>query len=129
MPLTDQQLAEVALAAARKSYSPYSKFKVGAAIEADREVFVGTNVENRSYGLTICAERSAVVNAVSAGKTQFNRLAIATPREETILPCGACLQVLSEFCQDLKILLVKGSGEFTRTRLSKLYPRPFSLRK
>ncbi|MCA1949666.1 MAG: cytidine deaminase [Treponema sp.] len=94
-----EQLYEKARKAAEASYSPYSHFRVGAALLCDDgTVFTGTNVENRSFGLTICAERSAVVAAVSAGKRRFVALAIATPDSvDPVGPCGACRQVLSEF--------------------------------
>lgn len=94
-----EQLYEKARKAAEASYSPYSHFRVGAALLCDDgTLFTGTNVENRSFGLTICAERSAVVAAVSAGKRRFVALAIATPDSvEPVGPCGACRQVLSEF--------------------------------
>jgi cytidine deaminase len=93
------QLHEAAKRAAEASYSPYSKFRVGAALLcSDGTVFTGTNVENRSFGLTICAERSAIVAAVSAGHRSFASLAIATPDSpEPVGPCGACRQVISEF--------------------------------
>lgn len=88
--------------AAEASYSPYSKFRVGAALLCeDGRVFTGTNVENRSFGLTICAERSAIVAAVSAGYRHFEALAIATPDSPApVGPCGACRQVISEFLKD-----------------------------
>jgi cytidine deaminase len=127
--VTDQQLARLALAATENSYSPYSHSRVGAALEADGKIFTGTNVENRSIGLTICAERSAVVTAISAGARNFKRIAVAVPGDKAIPPCGACLQTLAEFCVDLKVLLVNGKGEIERTRLKKLYPRPFRPKK
>lgn len=94
-----EKLFSAAWVAARNSYSPYSKFRVGAAILCgDGSVFTGTNVENRSFGLTICAERSALVAAVSAGMHDFKAIAIATPDASyAVSPCGACRQVLSEF--------------------------------
>jgi cytidine deaminase len=93
------ELHELAKRAAAASYSPYSRFRVGAALLCDDgTVITGTNVENRSFGLTICAERSAVVAAVAAGKRRFSALAIATPDSaEPVGPCGACRQVISEF--------------------------------
>lgn len=94
-----EKLFSAAWVAARNSYSPYSKFRVGAAILCgDGSVFTGTNVENRSFGLTICAERSALVAAVSAGMHDFKAIAIATPDASyAVSPCGACRQVLTEF--------------------------------
>jgi len=95
----DKTLFQAAFQAALNSYSPYSKFRVGAAILcADGSIVTGTNVENRSFGLTICAERSALVAAISAGKRDFKAIAIATPDSDyPVSPCGACRQVLSEF--------------------------------
>lgn len=95
----DEMLFSAAQEAAQKSYSPYSKFRVGAAILCgDGSIVTGTNVENRSFGLTICAERSAVVSAISSGKCDFVAIAIATPDSTyAVSPCGACRQVLSEF--------------------------------
>lgn len=94
-----EKLYSAAWEAARNSYSPYSKFRVGAAILcSDGSIVTGTNVENRSFGLTICAERSALVTAISAGKKDFKAIAIATPDASyAVSPCGACRQVLSEF--------------------------------
>jgi cytidine deaminase len=127
--VTDNELAQIALAAARNSHSPYSRFPVGAALIANGELFTGTNVENSSSGLTVCAERVAVCTAVAKGKKKLERIAIASPNHEFITPCGACRQVLSEFCDDLKIILVKRSGETQKTTLKKLLPRPFKRKK
>jgi cytidine deaminase len=129
MKLTDKELTQLALAAAEQSHSPYSHFSVGAALVADGEVFFGANIENRSYGVTVCAERTAVFTAVATGKKRFEKLAVASPNKEFITPCGACRQVLSEFCDDLKILLVNSEGQIQKTTLKKLYPRPFARKK
>jgi cytidine deaminase len=129
MKLTDKELSQLALAAAEHSHSPYSHFRVGAALIANDEVFFGTNVENRSSGMTVCAERTAVFTAVATGKRSFGKLAVASPNKEFITPCGACRQVLSEFCDDLKILLVNSEGQIQMTTLKKLYPRPFARKK
>lgn len=93
------KLFDLALEASKASYSPYSRFRVGAALLCeDGSVFTGVNVENRSFGLTVCAERSALLAAVSAGKRAFKGIVIATPDADyAVSPCGACRQVLSEF--------------------------------
>ncbi|MDR2537860.1 MAG: cytidine deaminase [Treponema sp.] len=114
-----------ALKAAALAYAPYSKFHVGAALLADDgSVYTGCNVENRSFGLTICAERSAVVQAVSKGRRSFVALAIATPDSETpVGPCGACRQVLSEFMAPDAPVRFGGSGaEQVNTTIGALYP-------
>lgn len=129
MIITDEELSQIALAAAKNSHSPYSRFPVGAALIANGELFVGTNVENSSSGLTVCAERVAVCTAVAKGRKRLERIAIASPNHEFITPCGACRQVLSEFCDDLKIILVKRDGATQKTTLAKLLPRPFKRKK
>ena len=111
--------------AADFAYAPYSKFRVGAALLADDgTVITGCNVENRSFGLTICAERSAIVKAVSLGKRSFNALAVSTPDSEIpVGPCGACRQVLSEFMDPSSPVLFGGSGkDKVKTTLGVLYP-------
>lgn len=119
------ELHELAKKAAEASYSPYSKFRVGAALLCDDgTVFTGTNVENRSYGLTICAERSAIVAAVSAGKRRFVSLAIATPDSLVpVGPCGACRQVISEFMAAKSTVRFGGNdGRIIDTEVGKLLP-------
>jgi cytidine deaminase len=111
--------------AAEAAYAPYSRFRVGAALLGkDGTVFTGCNVENRSFGLTICAERSAVVQAVSKGQRSFSALAIATPDSESpVGPCGACRQVLSEFMAPDAAVRFAGSGpEQVDTTIGILYP-------
>ena len=123
--VTEQALITKAIAAAKLAYAPYSRFLVGTALVAqDGRVFAGCNVENISYGLTICAERTAVFAAVAAGCREFSKIVIATDTAEPASPCGACRQVLAEFNPDLEILLATFGGKSVRFRLSELLPRP-----
>ena len=120
----DELFAE-ARKAAERAYAPYSKFRVGAALLAENgTVFTGCNVENRSFGLTICAERTAVVKAISSGQQSFIALAISTPDTDIpVGPCGACRQVLSEFMSPSAPVLFGGNGkEKVSTTLGVLYP-------
>jgi cytidine deaminase len=115
-----RELFDAALAISTRAYAPYSKFRVGAAVQAeDGTVFTGVNVENRSFGLTNCAERSAVFSAVSSGKLKFSAIAIATPDSDyPVSPCGACRQVLSEFMPP-ETPVVFGP-DFDRARISSI---------
>jgi cytidine deaminase len=125
MNINMDELYQAALKAADAAYAPYSRFRVGAALLAkDGAVFTGCNVENRSYGLTICAERSAVVKAVSEGCRSFIALAIATPdSKEPVGPCGACRQVLSEFMEASSPVRFAGSGpRQVDSTIGELYP-------
>lgn len=123
--MTDRELINLAFSALENAYAPYSGFRVGAALEcADGSVFLGCNVENAAYGDTICAERCAVVKAVSEGRREFRRIAVAAASGEYCLPCGSCLQVLREFStEDMEILGVRGDGRYVSYKLSALLPR------
>jgi cytidine deaminase len=124
-PLTDP-LLRAALHVRENAHAPYSKFLVGAAIEDfSGRVYAGCNVENASYGLTVCAERAAVVRAVSEGTRKFRRLAVAADTDPLTPPCGACRQVLAEFCDDLEILLMNPNGKTECVHLKDLLPRAF----
>lgn len=121
-----EQLRAAARAASEHAHAPYSKLRVGAALEtASGRVYRGCNVENSSFGLTICAERSAVACAVAEGERTFRRLLIYTPDAGPLSPCGACRQVLAEFCDDLPILSVGRGGAAREFRLAELLPRAF----
>jgi cytidine deaminase len=116
---------ESARAVQQRAYAPYSRFRVGCALEADDgRVFVGCNVENASYGLTICAERAAVCAAVAAGARRLRRAVVVTDANPPAAPCGACRQVLSEFGRDL---LVEGIGPAGAVRwtMAELLPSAF----
>ena len=123
--MTLTELHEYAKKAALASYAPYSNFRVGAALLlSDNTVVIGANVENRSFGLTICAERSAIVTAISAGRKDFVALAISTPDSEyPVGPCGACRQVLSEFTKsDFPVLFGGRVGGTVETTTGELLP-------
>lgn len=125
MPCNDEELVRRAQAARERAYAPYSKFHVGAALRAkDGTVFEGVNVENASYGVGLCAERSAVVSAVSAGYRDFDAIAIAGPPETPTVPCGACRQFLNEFNPQLTVFYTAPGGA-QKTTLDQLLPRAF----
>jgi cytidine deaminase len=119
-------LLSAALAAREYAHAPFSKFKVGAAIEDDGgRIHTGCNVENATYGLTMCAERVALFKAISEGARRFRRVAVAADTDTLTPPCGACRQVLWEFCGDVEIALVNPNGMLETCRLKDLFPRPF----
>ncbi len=119
-------LVQAALAARENAFAPYSKFKVGAALEdAEGRIHTGCNVENATYGLTLCAERLAVFKAVSEGARRFLRIAIAADTDTLTPPCGACRQILWEFCGDIEIVLANPRGKTETCRLQDLFPKPF----
>ena len=121
-----ERLAAAAAAARQQAVAPYSKFQVGAALLADDgRVFTGINVESASYGLTICAERTAVFKALSEGARRFTAIAVATDEERPTPPCGACRQVLWDQARDLWVILASTRGAREEMRLSELLPRPF----
>lgn len=122
------ELVEAALAAREQAYAPYSHFRVGAAVESESgEIFHGCNVENASFGMTICAERVAICAAVAAGHRKFVACAVATAGGA--LPCGACRQFLAEFARDLPVLVVDADSRtvVAETDLADLLPGRFQL--
>ena len=124
-----EKLAKLALAAREHAYAPYSDFKVGAAVLCENgAIYTGANIENISYGLTNCAERSAVFAAISAGVRRIIAVAIAGGKEKTdfCMPCGACRQVLSEFAdKECRVYLVKNEKEIRECTLGELLPYAF----
>ena len=125
---TERLLAK-ARNARESAYAPYSGFRVGAALRTARgEVYVGCNVENASYALTICAERAALFKAICDGKREFSALAVVVDGDDLATPCGACRQVLAEFAEDLVITLGNLNGTVETYRLAELFPSPFKLR-
>ncbi len=123
----DKQLVEKASEALTNAYAPYSNIKVGASVATDTgELFSASNVENASYGLTICAERAAIFAAVSKGHRKIKTLAVITDGMDRPLPCGACLQVMSQFGVERVIVGTLG-GEVTSYNFDELLPRPFRL--
>ena len=128
--LTDQELVERAFTMLEFSYAPYSHFPVGAALEcAGGEIFTGCNVENAAYGSTICAERTAIVKAVSEGhRDDWRRLAVVGNSRDYCWPCGACRQMLYEFAPDLTLLVAGKDHRFVKLTLRDLLPHGFGPR-
>jgi cytidine deaminase len=125
--MTDPLVA-AALAAREHAFAPFSKFKVGAAVEdADGRIHTGCNVENATYGLTVCAERVAIFKAISEGVRKFRRVAVAADTDDLTPPCGACRQILWEFCGDVEVAMANPRGKVERYRLKELFPRPFDV--
>lgn len=123
------ELLARANAVLRNCYVPYSGLRIAAALECeDGQVFAGCNVENASYGVTMCAEQVAVGHAVCEGVQSFRAIAIQSTGEDIPWPCGRCLQTLGEFCDELVIYCANGRGDFRKTMLSSLLPRKFELR-
>jgi cytidine deaminase len=121
-----RELLAAALEARDRAYAPYSKFAVGAAIEdTDGRIFSGCNVENASYGLTVCAERNAVFRAIADGARRFRRIAVVAGASSLTPPCGACRQVLWELCGDVEVILFNLSGERASIPLRELLPKAF----
>jgi cytidine deaminase len=125
-----RELARFAREARKRAHAPYSKFKVGAALRtADGQIVTGCNIENASYGLTLCAERVAVFKAVSEGLVRFDAIAVVADSPHPTAPCGPCRQILWEFCGDIAVHLEDTKGGHAQTyRMSELLPLPFDAR-
>ena len=121
-----ESLVESALAARQRAIAPFSRFFVGAALEAaDGSIYTGCNIENASYGLTMCAERVAVFKALSEGARKFLRIVVAADTVTLTPPCGPCRQILWEFCGDAEVILVNPQGSTETFRMRDLLPRAF----
>jgi len=119
-------LIAAALGVRANAHAPFSEFKVGAALEGDDgQIYTGCNVENATYGLSVCAERVAVLKAVSEGARKFRRIAVVADTDALTPPCGACRQILWEFCGDIEVILANLPGKTESLRLKDLFPRPF----
>lgn len=120
------ELVKKALDAREKAYAPYSNFKVGAALLTnDNRIFTGCNVENASYGLSNCAERTAIFKAVSDGAKEISAIAIVCGGDAYCSPCGACRQVIAEFGQDIQVIMANEKGEYTVGNIQQLLPGAF----
>ena len=125
--MTDQDLVNIAFTMLERSYMPYSKFPVGAAICCtDGTIFTGCNVENAAYGSTICAERTALVKAISEGhRDDLERIAVVGNGSDYCWPCGPCRQMLYEFNPDMTVLVARGDRNFVKLKLHELLPHGF----
>ena len=126
MAHTDQELIEAATKVRENAYAPFSEFKVGSALETDDgEIVVGSNVESASYGLTVCAERVAVWNAISRGKRKITKIVVVTDTENLTPPCGVCRQIIWEFGGDIPVILANLKGKVEVVQMRELLPRAF----
>ena len=120
-------LVQEAARARENAAAPFSKFKVGAALRtADGRVYRGCNVENSTYGLTVCAERVALLSAIAAGDRKFTAIAVVTQSDEPSTPCGPCRQLMWEYCGDIDVTLANLEGKRVEHKLSALFPFPFN---
>ena len=120
------RLIQAAREVRERAHAPYSGFKVGAAIEDENgQVFTGCNVENASYGLSVCAETAAVLKAISEGAAKLKRIAVVADSSTLTPPCGACRQILWEFCGDLELTMANLSDKEETVLMKQIFPRPF----
>ena len=126
MEHSEKELVEAARAVRENAYAPFSKFKVGAALETDDgQIIVGSNVESASYGLTVCAERVAVWNAISHGKRKITKIAVVADTEDLTPPCGVCRQIIWEFGGDIPVVFANLDGKVETVQMKDLLPRAF----
>ena len=121
-----KKLIKEAEKARKRAYTPYSKFQVGAAVLcADGKIFTGCNIENASFGLAVCAERVAIFKAISEGSTKFEAIAVISDTDKPCSPCGACRQVISEFGEDIPLIMANLKGDFKIKKIKELLPEAF----
>ena len=126
MEHSEKELVAAATRVRENAYAPFSEFKVGAALETDDgQIIVGSNVESASYGLTVCAERVAVWNAISQGKRKIKRIAVVADTESLTPPCGVCRQIIWEFGGDIPVILANLNGKTETVQMKDLLPRAF----
>ena len=126
--MENRELMYLAENAKQKSYSPYSKFKVGAALlTKDGKIYVGANIENSSYPATVCAERVAIFKAISDGEYEFEKIAISGSGNDFCYPCGICRQVMSEFCKENFLIILESGEKIKELKLGELLPHSFKL--
>lgn len=123
---SNQEITEAATAARENAHAPFSHFKVGAALLTENnEIVTGCNIENASYGLTMCAERVAIFKAISEGKKKFVKICVVADTDALTPPCGACRQIIWEFCGDIEVLMANPQGESATFQMSELLPKAF----
>ena len=126
MEIELEKLVESARQVREQAYAPFSNFRVGAAVRTkDGKIFTGCNIESASYGLTVCAERVAIWKAVSEGETEFEQIAVVADTEELTPPCGACRQIIWEFCGDMPVTFANLKGNVETVQMKELLPRAF----
>ena len=126
MEHSDKELVEAAKQVRENAYAPFSEFKVGAALETDDgDIIVGSNVESASYGLTVCAERVAVWNAISHGKRKIVKIAVVADTDDLTPPCGVCRQIIWEFGGDIPVIFANLNGKVETVQMKELLPRAF----
>lgn len=120
-----KKLISLAKSARLKAYAPYSKFKVGAAVYSGGKIYTGCNVENASYGLTVCAERNAIFKAVSSGVKKISAIAVVLDAPDYGAPCGACRQVIYEFGKDIDVIMATTKGKYKVVKIAEILPYAF----
>ncbi len=122
----EKELVEAAIEVRERAFAPYSKFKVGAAVRTKGgKIYTGCNIENATFSLTICAERTAIFKAISEGEREFTEIAVVADTDELTPPCGPCRQIIWEFCHDIPVIFANLKGKSEIVQMSELLPRAF----